>query len=105
MKIDNKTASLTAKPPAAEALAANPAKTGAQTAASVPAAATNVTLGTVAGRLRNLEQAAASAPLVDANRVAEIKQAISEGRFQVNASVVAERLISTVQDLISASKR
>jgi len=42
---------------------------------------------------------------VDSQKVAEIKQAISEGRFQVNAEVVADRLIDTVQDLITASAR
>jgi negative regulator of flagellin synthesis FlgM len=39
-------------------------------------------------------------PVVDASKVAEIKQAISEGRFQVNSGVVAVRLIETVRDLI-----
>jgi negative regulator of flagellin synthesis FlgM len=41
---------------------------------------------------------------VNASKVAEIKQAISEGRFQVNASVVANSLIKSVTDLLSAQK-
>ena len=36
----------------------------------------------------------------NANKVAEIKAAIAEGRFQVNANAVADGLISTVQDLL-----
>jgi flagellar biosynthesis anti-sigma factor FlgM len=32
--------------------------------------------------------------------VAEIKAAIAEGRFEVNANAVADGLISTVQDLL-----
>ena len=36
----------------------------------------------------------------DAAKVAEIKSAIAEGRFEVNANAVATSLISTVQDLI-----
>jgi len=46
----------------------------------------------------------ASAPLVNAAKVAEIKQAISEGRFKVDASVVADSLIRSVTDLISSHK-
>ncbi len=37
---------------------------------------------------------------INAAKVAEIKQAISEGRFKVNADVVADRLLETVRDLI-----
>ena len=46
----------------------------------------------------------ANAPLVNAAKVAEIKQAISEGRFKVDSSVVADSLIKSVTDLISAHK-
>lgn len=42
----------------------------------------------------------ASASIVDAAKVAEIKQAISEGRFKVNSDVVADRLLETVKELI-----
>lgn len=66
---------------------------------------TSVHLGSTSAKLRSLESAAASTPLMDANKIAEIKQAISEGRFQVNSGVVADRLISTVRDLINASNR
>lgn len=37
---------------------------------------------------------------IDMARVQEIKQAISEGRFKVNAEVVADRLLETVRDLL-----
>jgi negative regulator of flagellin synthesis FlgM len=37
---------------------------------------------------------------IDMARVQEIKQAISEGRFQVNAEVVADKLLETVRDLL-----
>ncbi len=66
---------------------------------------TSVHLGSTTSQLRSMESSLASTPVVDAQKVAEIKQAISEGRFQVNSGVVADKLINTVQDLISASGR
>jgi negative regulator of flagellin synthesis FlgM len=45
-----------------------------------------------------------NAPVVDTNKVAQIKQAISEGRFKVNSGVVADRLIETVRNLIVSGK-
>jgi negative regulator of flagellin synthesis FlgM len=101
MKIDNtkpvtgNTGEATARSPAA--------KTDAP---SRPAAeGTSVHLGTSTAQLRSLESSVASAPAVDAQKVAEIKQAISEGRLQVNAGAVADGLIRTVSDLITASQR
>jgi negative regulator of flagellin synthesis FlgM len=52
-----------------------------------------------------MEGAITSTPIVDAKKVAEIKQAITEGRFQVNSSAVADKLITTVRELISAGSR
>lgn len=74
-------------------------------ASAADSAGTSVHLGSTTAQLRSLESSVSSAPVVDAKKVAEIKQAISEGRFQVNSGVVADKLINTVQDLISASAR
>jgi negative regulator of flagellin synthesis FlgM len=38
----------------------------------------------------------------DAGRVAEIKQAISEGKFSINASAIADRLIVSAKELIGS---
>jgi negative regulator of flagellin synthesis FlgM len=65
----------------------------------------NVSLGSTTSQLRSMEGNMANAPLVDAKKVAEIKQAISEGRFQINSGAIADRLISNVKDIISASQR
>ena len=65
---------------------------------------TSVHLGTTTAQLRTIESSMASSPVVDVQKVAEIKQAISEGRFQVNSGVVADRLITTVKELITASQ-
>jgi len=90
-----------------ESTARNPAaKSGGPAGgASVPADSTSVQLGATGAQLRELESSIASAPVVDSGKVAEIKQAISDGRFQVNAGVVADKLIDAVRDLISASQR
>jgi negative regulator of flagellin synthesis FlgM len=63
---------------------------------------TSVHLGSSTAQLRSMESAIASTPVVDAKKVAEIKQAITDGRFQVNSGVVADKLITTVKELISA---
>jgi negative regulator of flagellin synthesis FlgM len=83
---------------------ASTAKTTGNNTAAAENSGTSVHLGSTTVQLRSIEGSIASAPLVDTHKVTEIKQAISEGRFQVNAGVVADRLISTVRDLIAASK-
>jgi len=65
---------------------------------------TSVHLGTGSAQLRSLEKSIANSPVVDAAKVNEIKQAISEGRFQINNGVVADRLIKSVEELISANR-
>lgn len=83
----------------------NPAaKTGSRPAAS-DNEGISVHLGTSTAQMRALESSVASASVVDPKKVAEIKQAISEGRFQVNAGAVADGLLKTVNDLIAASQR
>jgi negative regulator of flagellin synthesis FlgM len=76
------------------------AKPGNGTASSE----TSVHLGTNSAQLRSLEKSMANSPVVDSEKVKAIKQAISEGRFQVNDSLVADRLIESVKELISANK-
>jgi negative regulator of flagellin synthesis FlgM len=41
-------------------------------------------------------------PPFDAGRVAEIKQAISEGKFSINASAIADRLIVSAKELLGS---
>ena len=44
----------------------------------------------------------AQTPVVDQNRVDEIKQAMSEGRFKVDAEKVADGLIESVREMLAA---
>ena len=64
----------------------------------------NVHLSSLSSQLQSLESKLVSGGVVDSARVAEIKQAISNGSFTVNAGAVADHLIVTVKDLIQSSK-
>ena len=65
---------------------------------------TSVNLGSTSAQLLSMGSTTANIPPVNAAKVAAIKQAISEGRFQVNSSAVADSLIKSVTDLISSQK-
>lgn len=41
----------------------------------------------------------------DAGRVSEIKQAISEGRFTINAGAIADRLIVSARELVDSQRQ
>lgn len=98
----------TAKPSPAlikgEGKARSPAAKPSGQAPATPSGDARVNLGATSAQLRSMEAGMANSPLVDVAKVAAIKQAISEGRFQINSGVVADRLIETVKDLISAQK-
>jgi negative regulator of flagellin synthesis FlgM len=53
-------------------------------------------------RLASQLQASDDEQPFDAKRVAEIKQAISEGKFQINADAIADRLIASAKELIGS---
>ncbi len=61
---------------------------------------TSVSLGSTATQLQHMESSMSNTPVVDASKVAEIRQAISDGRFKVDSALVADRLIATVRELI-----
>lgn len=41
----------------------------------------------------------------DAGRVSEIKQAIAEGRFTINAGAIADRLIASARELVDSQRQ
>ena len=61
---------------------------------------TSVSIGSTTAQLQSMESSMASTPAINATKVAEIKQAIADGRFKVNSEAVADRLLETVRDLI-----
>jgi negative regulator of flagellin synthesis FlgM len=100
VKIDKPSKPLPASS-AGEVAAHAPAKgKSSPTTSAQPASSTSVSLGSTAAQLNSMENSMVNTPVVDAGKVASIKQAISEGRFKVNSGVVADRLIETVRDLI-----
>ena len=52
-----------------------------------------------AKQLATLEQALQSLPAVDEARVAEIRSAIQDGRYQVNPERIADKLLRLEQEL------
>lgn len=100
MKIDKPSKPLPTQP-SAEAAGRPATKGKASPPAAEQSGGTSVSLGSTAAQLHSMEGSMANAPVADAAKVAEIKQAISDGRFKVNSEIVAERLLETVRDLIS----
>lgn len=47
----------------------------------------------------------AAEPAFDAEKVERIAQAIREGRFMINAGIIADRLIANAQELVSGKSR
>lgn len=98
MKIEKSTSSYI-PPSSGETSARSPAAKPAET--QLASEGVSVNIGS-SNQIRNMESTVASAPAVDAKKVADIKQAISEGRFQINSSAIADSLINDVNELITA---
>ncbi|MFZ5454037.1 MAG: flagellar biosynthesis anti-sigma factor FlgM [Pseudomonadota bacterium] len=68
---------------------------------ATPSAGAQVDVSSTSSRLRELESTIANVPVVDSARVDEIKQAIADGRFKVNADRVADSLIESVRQMLN----
>jgi negative regulator of flagellin synthesis FlgM len=78
-------------------------------AASAPEATGNSAAGPVhitdqARQLAALEQAVQAAPVVNEARVAEVRTAIEEGRYEVHPERIADKLLRQDRDLRAAEK-
>jgi len=69
--------------------------TGDASAATTPGAqsADQVTLTDSARSLQKVEEAVAKAPVVNAAKVATVKQAVNSGTYQIDAGRVADKLL------------
>lgn len=66
---------------------------------------TQVDLSPLSARLQELSAAAAADPTLNAQRVAELRQAIREGRFQVNPEKIADGLLREAQQLLDRQQQ
>lgn len=65
----------------------------------------SVQISPFSAHLQVVESGLASTSVVNANKVNQIKQAISEGRFQINPEAISQKLINSVKDLILANQK
>ncbi|GAA5183935.1 flagellar biosynthesis anti-sigma factor FlgM [Niveibacterium umoris] len=68
-------------------------------------AGSKVEVSPLASQLQQLQGTLTSVPEVDATKVGELKQAISEGRFRVNPEKVADGLLESVRQMLTAQPR
>ncbi|MEI2768465.1 MAG: flagellar biosynthesis anti-sigma factor FlgM [Nitrosomonas sp.] len=99
MKIDKSLQSVTTV-----SLAEGKKRTDVNSAGSDLPQVNNVHLSPNATKLQNIDSNLASGSVVNSARIQEIKQAISEGNFQINPEVVADKLLETVRELIQSKK-
>lgn len=101
MKIEN---SLKPVGPATVSDAGGKGKANGSGAKSVESGSEKVNLSPMSNQLKQAEASLKDVPVVDKARVEEIKQAMAEGKFKVNAEVVADKLIDTVKELLNTRK-
>jgi negative regulator of flagellin synthesis FlgM len=97
MKIDS-----SVKPSSSTNVSETRSRVSAKASANVQANNTSeVQLSGLASQLK----LSGDTPSFDAARVSEIKQAITEGRFTINAGAIADRLISSARELVNSQRQ
>jgi len=76
---------------------------GPQPAAGKPESAGSERVD-ISSLLARLQEVGAGETAVNATKVAEIKQAIAEGRFQINPERIADGLLASVRDMLGRAK-
>ena len=82
--------------------ASNTSTAGASNTVAAPASSTVTTISTISTQLQAAQAATSSAAVFSSAKVNEIKQAIAEGRFEVNTENVAKGLLEGMSGLFSA---
>jgi negative regulator of flagellin synthesis FlgM len=102
LKIDNSVKSV-AQTKASQATAKKGGAKAAKSASST-GSQEKVDINPLSTQLHALESSLEQVSVVDTARVESIKQAISEGRFKVDADAIADRLIETVKEMVLSRK-
>ena len=102
MKIDPTIKSVAPSPVQEERsrAAKQPAEKASSTSAPV-----SVKLSPLSAQLKQIEAGLETEKAVDSKRVAEVKKAIEDGSFKVDAEKVADRLIEHTRDFLRAHKQ
>ena len=79
------------------ASAANVSDDSKQTSTAAPAAGDNVSLSAAGKEMSRLANAENGNSQVDSDRVAALRQAISEGSYQIDADAIADKLLQQDQ--------
>jgi negative regulator of flagellin synthesis FlgM len=74
-------------------------------AAAAPTSSSVTNLSTISTQIQAAQATSGSDAVFSTSKVSEIKQAISEGRFQVNSAKVADGLLDSVHDLLGSRSR
>ncbi|MFC4159231.1 flagellar biosynthesis anti-sigma factor FlgM [Chitinimonas lacunae] len=61
----------------------------------------SVEVNAFSAKLQAMEANLANTPVIDENKVAEIRQAIAEGRFTIRPDAIADKLMASVKELLS----
>ena len=98
MKIDNSIKPLASNGMAGSRIAG---KAGAGSNKAPQIDSVNVQLSSLSEQVQTVST---SDGVIDTAQIAEIKQAISDGRFKINSGAIADRLLDSVKELINASQ-
>lgn len=68
---------------------------------STPSPSTSVSISDISAKIQSLELEARQSSGFDEARVAAIKEAMRDGRYQVNSRLIAEKLLTLASELVS----
>lgn len=82
--------------------AVRPAASEEQTNSNNTRGSDSVSLTDSAARLQSIQARLANVPIVDSQRVDNIRQALNDGGYQIDSNTIADRLLAFESSLFSA---